>query len=194
MAFVYDTKAQRYRKKNGKFVSHKEIEKLTQQYLLALANDFSRIANTIESDFEAFQQEAIDLIRYSHLHQYFLGRGGIKHMQPDDWRAIAGERNYQYGRFKRMAQQVADGEVSAAQAKFRLRMYAESSKASYWLGKMNGAIAAGLSEARNILGAAEHCPDCVRLTGLGWVPIPDMPPPTKERVCGPFCYCSLEFK
>ncbi len=45
---------------------------------------------------------------------------------------------------------------------------------------------------RNILGVADHCPECPELSALGWVPLFTLPPPG-SRECAMNCYCSLEF-
>lgn len=47
-------------------------------------------------------------------------------------------------------------------------------------------------EERRVLGAAEHCEDCIALASEGWVPAGTLPPIGVDTRCGDSCRCTIE--
>lgn len=45
---------------------------------------------------------------------------------------------------------------------------------------------------RRVLGAAEHCDDCLAYAAEGWVPVGTLPP-IGDSICGNNCQCSFEY-
>jgi len=47
-----------------------------------------------------------------------------------------------------------------------------------------------------VLGAAEHCPDCLDLAGRGWMPIEELEqvPGDGNTQCLTNCQCSLDYR
>lgn len=102
---------------------------------------------------------------------------------------MTGER---YG-LKYLFRDLVEGKVSPGQLENRLRMFGESGKLTYWSIRANTASDI-FTEARRILGAAEHCPNCVEYARRGWVAIAEVIYPTQACQCRTNCKCSLEFR
>lgn len=101
---------------------------------------------------------------------------------------------YVLGRLNRFAAQMAAGQVVEPEgAARRAGLYAESAIPPYWQGATALAVARGLTEARRILGVAEHCAGCVREAGRDWHPIPTLAPIGSQE-CGQSCKCRVIFR
>lgn len=46
---------------------------------------------------------------------------------------------------------------------------------------------------RRVLGAAEHCVDCIRYAEMGWQPIGTLPPIGQQSACMVNCKCHFEY-
>ena len=131
---------------------------------------------------------AREQIKHTFLAQYMLGRGGRGSMTQADWGRCGAMLKKQYQFLQNFEQDLIDGKLSEAQAKVRLGMYFKASTQAYEQGK---AYAQGLPRlpaypgdgqticrancachwdveetedewlASWVLGAAEHCPDCL---------------------------------
>jgi len=126
-------------------------------------------------------------LRQAYINEYLLGRGGVGNMTQADWGRLGGMLKEQYGWMNRMAAQMANGEVSPAQAKIRMDMYFKSSREAYERAKrvssgspdlpaypgdgstqcrVNCQCSWDIQETEDewlaywTLGPAEHCPDC----------------------------------
>lgn len=49
------------------------------------------------------------------------------------------------------------------------------------------------TEERRVLGAADHCSDCIRWAALGWQPIGTLPP-IGASICRANCHCHFEYR
>lgn len=67
--------------------------------------------------------------------QYVFGRGGLKAMQPADWKAVGDLVQAQYGYLKGFADDVADGKLSKPQIMVRAELYVGSSVQAHEAGK-----------------------------------------------------------
>ncbi|MBU2051243.1 MAG: hypothetical protein KKH61_20035 [Gammaproteobacteria bacterium] len=52
----------------------------------------------------------------------------------------------------------------------------------------------GNTEERRVLGAADHCPDCIEYAEMDWQPIGTLPDPGVGSVCQSNCHCHKEFR
>lgn len=103
---------------------------------------------------------------------------------------LSGER---FG-LKYLAKDLEDGTVSSQQLANRLKMFGESGKVSYWSTKSAIAKDNNYTQARRILGKAEHCSQCVEYARRGWDTIENAVFPTVACSCRTNCKCSLEYR
>ena len=157
-------------------------------------------------DHQQWTLEARQKIKETYIAQYMLAHGGRASMTPSDWGQIGSMLKRQYEFLRGFEQDLVDGKLSEAQAKYRLGMYFKSSSQAYERGKSEA-----LGLPRNLvpawpgdgstvcraqcgcewvweetegdwlgtwtLGAREHCPDCLERAGK-WNPYVIRKPPT----------------
>lgn len=132
---------------------------------------------------------------------YLLGRGGLAQMTPADWAAIdtmvAGQENYLEG----FAADLEDEELSEAQIAARALLYLVIGRAAFEQGR--SATQPETVEASWVLGVADHCDDCLALTGLGWQPKEPWPfvvagvaayPASGATECVSNCKCGIDYR
>ncbi len=90
---------------------------------------------------------------------------------------------------KYLTQDIIDGKVTEKQLLNRLKMYSDMGKVSYWEQREY----LGGEYAQRILGAAEHCADCVAYSRMGIKKSSEVPLPTQRCECGSQCKCSILF-
>lgn len=91
--------------------------------------------------------------------------------------------------FERFAKQAQTGKNTPARA----GMYAEAGRGTFEDVRSDVAKAQGKTEERRVLGAAEHCADCIVEAAKGWQPIG-----TLRRIgdskCKTNCHCRFEYR
>jgi hypothetical protein len=194
--FVWNTKARRYKyKKGGTFVPKAAFEKLTTDHISRKKAELRAIGEKFadKGGFVQFQKDGWATIKTTFTQQYLLGRGGLGRMEASDYATLKKELRYQGKMWRGFAVDIKTGGMTRAQMQQRLAMYGEASKVSFFDGQTAAAISAGFTEESNVLGDAEHCPDCIALTAKGRQPIGTMPRPTKGRRCRIYCHCTMKF-
>jgi hypothetical protein len=194
--FYYSPKTGRYHYRDtGKFVSVSAREALTRGHINQTRENLRSSADRLNQvSYTRWQKETFTSIKIAHTQSYMLERGGIHQMEAGDYATLKREMRFQRDRFQRLSGQILNGEISEAALRNRLTAYGEAVKVSGENGALAAAIARGMTEERNILGKAEHCPDCVKYAGMGWQPIGTLPRPTKERQCMYNCQCRMEVR
>ena len=200
--FVWNPKSRRYQykrvegRKGGGFVAKAAFEKLTQDHISRKKAELRVIGEKFadKGGFVQFQKQGWATIKTTFTQQYLLGRGGLGRMEVSDYATIKKELRYQGKMWRGFALDIKAGGMSRAQLQQRLAMYGEASKVAFFDGQSAAAFAAGMREERNVLGVAEHCPDCIELTNKGWQPFGILPRPTKQRRCRIYCYCTMEYR
>lgn len=74
----------------------------------------------------------------------------------------------------------------------RTKLYPFAANRTYEENRRLSAQAWRFSMERNVLGIAEHCPECLSLTALGWQPIGSIKPPG-TRLCLVNCKCRIQY-
>lgn len=202
--YWFDPRTHRYhtRLANGRqqFVARAEVMRLLD------AN-----VNARESLLTGITQQAIDgrlspavwqatmqqELKRLYLQNRALGAGGWDRLTAQDFGHVGGRLQSEYRHLRNMAQQIANGEVSEAQALNRLRMYLGNARREYWLAEREHRRPSAPGKAiieRRRLGIADHCKDCIRYNQMGWQAQGVLPPPTVDSECGGNCRCSLDAK
>lgn len=132
-------------------------------------------------------------LRSAHVAQTALAHGGLGQLTPSARGWVGSELRAQYDYLAGFALDLAQGTVSEAQALARATLYADATLGTYRAAEQRVEAAQGPRECRNVLGAAQHCEECPRLSARGWVPLAEMPAPGR-RSCGPRCRCTLEYR
>jgi len=135
------------------------------------------------------------MLKREYLQNAALAAGGWDRLTPRDYGRIGGKLRAEYGRIAAMADQVTAGEVSAAQALNRVRMYQGGARSMYYATERDHLPEAERGMVyleRRVLGPTEdHCTQCPQFYDLGWQYEGTLPIPGSESDCGNNCLCDL---
>jgi hypothetical protein len=203
LPYRWDVKLGRYRYTNtGKLAPRSAVLALTDRFITQQKAELQSLGERLSAgaiDLGKFQQQAGEILRSIHSGSAILGKGGIDKMTQPDWdKAIAILKQQLYkGRdrvtgkpygIKHLAEEWRSGTVSPAQLQMRLGLYAQSGKLTYW--EMLKRSSSGL--AIRVLGAAEHCPECLEYAALPPQPIAQVVVPGVACSCRVNCRCAIE--
>ena len=197
--FYYDRGVSRYRyRDSGQFVSREAMLNLTRGRINSVQREMDRSVDDLVAgriNFRQFQIDNIERVKLLHSQQLLLGRGGVANTKSEDWLWLARElKQNQYPYFHRFMQDIKKGNLSEAQVRERLKMYARTSRRSYGEGRRASYKDSGMNWERRLLGSCRHCPDCLGYSRQGWQPIGQLPLPAQNCRCLGNCCCSMEYK
>lgn len=197
--FYWDKGVGRYRDKStGRLVGEKRIlnlgEKYTEQVVKPRINRLTERFIDGDLTLPDWQQRVQKELKDGWTIQSVIGRGGIKQMLPADWGRLGGRLNFEYRRLATFAQEIASGNLTPGQIKFRIGLYVNATRMGFYDGKTSGKRDAGFTEERRRLNPAEHCPDCVGYAAQGWQPIGSLPEPGEASQCQRNCKCNKEYR
>ena len=188
---------------NGRFISRNQILEWEQAGIEAGVDKAKSLAEPVvsgEITVGQWQEQMRELIKQNAIQQAVLGCGGRGQMTQADWGMVGGVIADQYRYLDNFAQQIANGELTAAQIAARSAMYIRSTKEAFermqsrirGLPMMpcypgSGACSRCLTncgcfweykwilsknqwECYWRLGIAEHCEDCIDNSGK-WNPL-----------------------
>lgn len=197
--FVWDGRVGRYRwKSNGRFLSRNTMSHLVRGRIESARSSFLNSFDQLKSgeiDFQQFQAQGRDFIRTFHTQGMMLGAGGYDQTDPEDFLEIARFlKNEEYVRWRWFMEQIADGQLSDAQIKARMKLYGANIRQSVEKGQQKAAERANYQYERRFLGdCAPHCKECRRYANQGASRIGELPVPGQRCSCGPNCCCSKRF-
>ena len=205
----WDKRVGRYRDTvTGRFISKAHVLELLQFSINASNAAVDSLANYIAngmispSDWmNAFRWE----IKSEYIRQYLVGIGGRAQMTPSEWGKLGSLIKEQYQYLKGFAADVAKGEMTEGQIRARMNMYINSSREAYFVARGRVIVKLKLfDEVIWTLGIAEHCPDCIERSEMGWMPITEdggFPtadgsafPGDGSTVCLTNCKCQLNYR
>ena len=195
--YYWNEEASRYIDAQGRFVSEEVVRAAVDEALLAASQ--SAIA-----DFEAMRKGEITVaewerrmrrhIKNAHLTNSRLASGGIsggvRRRVEDVLRGEDGD----FHRLHRFAEQIADEEVPLdGRARQRTQGYVQNGRSTYHAEQRVAKQKNGYNQERNVLGIAEHCDECVEITGKGWSPTGSLVL-IGNRTCLFNCKCRIEYR
>lgn len=173
------------------------VRALVDDYLDDLEGVLGRITRDLidgEITLKQWQEAMARRIKDAYSQLGAMGKGGRNNLTRSDWGRIGGRVRYQLNRLDKFAGEIAAGELSPAQIKFRAEMYARAPGTSYWDSVTAAAEESKYTEMRRYLRPAEHCVDCIDYAARGWQPIGSLPMPKTESRCMTNCKCVVKFR
>jgi hypothetical protein len=194
--FRWNEIAGRYIGPDGRFVTFRRVRGYldyaldsSEQKMLALGESLRTGAIGIEQ----WQVGMRDALKDTHLASSALAKGGWGQMSQADYGRVGFRLKEQYAYLGRFAKQIEGGLPLDGRFMNRIRLYAQSGRTTYHMVERAEQALRGMTEERNILGAADHCTECVSETDRGWVPIGDIVL-VGMRICKSNCRCHLEYQ
>lgn len=194
--YGYNQSAGRYIKKDGSFVAQKNVVRATERVIKkSQANMLALSAQLKEgtlstNDWRIAMQREMSAL---HLAQAMVAKGGFAQMTQADYGRVGGKLRFQNERLNLFASQVQYGSQKL-DGRFdqRVRMYAQAGRGTFAETEREEKKQRGYTRERRILGAADHCPDCIEYAQRGWQPIGTLPK-IGESVCKTNCHCEFEY-
>jgi hypothetical protein len=142
----------------------------------------------------AWQNEMRENIKQIHLYSAAAGKGGWAQLTQSDLGRVGRELQKQYGFLDKFARGLENGTIkNDGRVLPRARLYGSQGRGTFHLAEREEKKAAGFRQERSVLGAAEHCSDCVAEANRGWVPIGSIKP-IGQRQCGGNCKCRIVYR
>jgi hypothetical protein len=131
-------------------------------------------------------------IKVQHLAAAMIAHGGRNAMTQADYGWTGQRIRDQYDYLRKFAEGIAsDTQPLADQAIARAALYGQAGRATYEAMRAGDAVTRGENEERNVLGAADHCTDCVGASAQSWVPLGTLIP-IGSRICKANCRCRID--
>ena len=188
--------AGRYIAPNGRFVSFEQIRlyldatlDTSEQKVMALSRQLQAGQITVQE----WQLGMRDTLKSIHLASSALAKGGWAQMSQADYGRVGFRLKEQYAYLQKFAKQIENGYLLDGRFLNRVQLYSQSGRLTYHMVQRSEMLIRGMTEEQNILGAADHCSECVSETARGWVPIGDLVL-VGQRICMTNCRCSIEFR
>jgi len=145
-------------------------------------------------DRSVWLEQMRDEIKNAHLTNRALGKGGFDRLGFSDYGSVGGRLHADYRRLESFADDIANGDISIAQALNRSNMYAGNARIQYWEASRSTLVAGPgemMIEKRN-LNPGETCEDCLNYHNQGWQLAAVLPSPGISSACMSNCNCDLE--
>jgi hypothetical protein len=144
---------------------------------------------------EQWQEKMTQHLRDAWRDTAVAGRGGKKHMTYSDYGKLGSRLRQEYRYLRNFAQGIKDGKYTEAQIRAIADQYADGPRTAYFDGKTAAMRDdAGMTEERRILGASEHCENCIAYAAMGWQPIGTLPEPGTQCLGRHRCKCTKEYR
>lgn len=197
-AFTFDDRTGRYRDvESGRLVGRQVVRLALDQVLESSAREMQALAEGLRNgsvSLGEWQTRMAREVKNVHLASGALAKGGWAQLSPADLGRIGQKVRTQYEFLRGFAAQVANGEQRLdGTLGRRVELYAEAGRGTYHAVEQREMQARGRTEERSLLGAADHCEECVEQAARSWQPLGEMVP-IGARVCKARCACSVDYR
>lgn len=201
--YVWVKNVGRYRDTaTGRFVPAQMIRDLTQSSIQTSSDISAALAERVvggtlaPTDWRAVMQNEL---KGEYIRQYLTGIGGREQMTKSDWGKVGAMLKEQYKYLNGFAKDVAEKNLTPEQVAMRAGMYFNSAREAFEKANAKVQKAQQRDEVAWMLGASEHCEDCLAFAALGWQPVDSDPfggavPGSGDTRCLTNCQCSLEYR
>lgn len=140
-------------------------------------------------DLAEWQKRVAHDLKLAHIIAASLGRGGREKMTFSDWGRVGQRLRSEYRYLTNFANEIALGNLSAAQIAARAELYVGGVKAAFYAGVTAAQKEDGAEWEQRLLGSGESCLDCIAWAAMGRQPVGSLPEPGERSVCGNNCLC-----
>lgn len=192
--YRWNPTAKRYIDPSGKFVSRAQVRRALDAALRTNAATVRTLSQQLTSgalsldDWWAAMRTAV---KDANLYGAAAARGGWAQMTQADYGRVGAAVRRQYAYLDRFVGEIDGGLVLDGRFLNRAMSYMNSGRTLYEDIAADVDEERGMTEERNVLGAAEHCGGCLAETARGVVPIGELVP-IGSRICRGNCRCKIQ--
>lgn len=185
-------------KSSNKVVSFKQVRSAFEGVIAASEKKMRAVTQQLidgRISLADWQLSMAGHIKSLHTASAAAARGGWSRMSQSDYRAAEQLMKEQMKFLKKFAKEVRTKKQPLnGRALQRASMYAHAGRATFEeTRRRHELLANGKTMERRLLGAADHCPDCIAARDMGWQPIGTLPR-IGQSVCRTNCHCRFEYK
>lgn len=198
--FLYDPARRLYKSlRTGRYLTAKEVRQVVDVVIDGYQADLVAISSRLqggELSLAEWQLQMAQAVRALHVVTGAVANGGIANMSPADWQFVGSQVKKQLGYLQGFADDIMSGRqlVQSGSLTARAKLYAQAARGTYSQVERRREKFAGQIEERRVLGAADHCPDCVTLANQGWQPIGTLPAIGQDTICLANCRCEFDYQ
>lgn len=125
-----------------------------------------------------------------------LAAGGMDGIGASHLQILSSHVTFQSERLSRLRDQLINGELSEAQFRYRMSLFARSARSIFFRQQHDTRVNyEQFNEARRRLDPqSEHCPECIRYQTRDWVPSFQVVPQAVECSCSNNCRCAVNYR
>lgn len=195
MTFTWDSKPQRYRTPDGRFVKRAAVQDALEG---ARKEGRGRVVLLTESlkdgriNLAQWQISMKEEIKSQHLLHAGIAKGGKLQLSPSDLGRIGQLTRIQYEKLNNYAREIANGLTPNTG---RSQLYVNAAYSTFAETEKRLKRDSGIELARRVTTSKEGCEECERIANEteGFVPIADVPIIGHQR-CLVNCRCVVEYK
>lgn len=194
--YKWNDRTGRYHRANGRIVSFGTIRGYLDEVLDRSEREMLVLSSRLQSggaSIEEWQLGMRDSLKSIHTASGALPQGGWAHMSPADYGRVGVRLKEQYKFLGNFASQVERGLPLDGRFFNRVKLYAQSGRATYHAIEREEQAKRGMTEERTVLGGKDHCTECVSEAAKGWVPIGALML-IGQRICKSNCRCHAEYQ
>jgi len=190
--FRWSEKAQRYIAPNGRFVARAKVLAELDRVRRGVGQEMRELAKQLQAGEISRVEWLIAMksrVKALHLAHAAVAAGGMDKLTPSDLGRVGAAVRRQYEFLRRWEAEglPVDGRFIA-----RAELYAGAAYGTFSDLERIKHKAVGYTEAKRVLGIAEHCSDCLEWADK-WLPI-DVIPPIGASVCRTRCKCTIIYR
>lgn len=198
MKFTWDPATAQYRDAKGHFVPRalvrKSLDRVAQAAkvrMQSMAMELGRGKVSLPDFHLAMRSE----LKTAFVNNVAAAKGGYAQLTASDFGRIGNEVKKQYKFLDNFVTELYAGTAKTGTSGFlaRVRLYFNTARTFFYKFDREAQEAAGMTEERNRLHPAEHCPECLAMSAMGWVPIGTLVP-IGERECVGNDRCDMAYR
>lgn len=197
MPFVWDPVEGRYRTPDGRLVREDAVRRALDAVIAAQPLTMRAATQALVDGQLSLADWTLQMmagIKSVHLVGLATAHGGWNQLGQDDFGWVGQRIRSQYGFLMKFSVEVSSGKQKLdGTAVARSALYAQAARETHREAQRRLARQRFMSEERRVLGAADHCRDCLQQAGLGWQPFGTLRR-IGESACRANCRCHFAFR
>jgi hypothetical protein len=192
VTLYYDSRPQRYRAPDGRFVARKAVTDALESARKEGRNRVAKLTTDLKEgriNLAQWQISMRDNIKAQHLLHAGIAKGGKVQLSPSDLGRIGQLTRVQYEKLNNYARQIANGVKSPNVG--RSKMYINAAYSTFVETEKRLKRDAGFTLARRVTTSKEGCSECAEIEDQGLMPIDELPP-IGGQICLTNCLCIVE--
>jgi hypothetical protein len=197
--YTFDSKSGRYRSNaTGRYVARPDILLLLEAQINGSEERMNALTLAVMEELitpAVWQELTRTEVKRQVLQQAALGSGGWDRISQAAYGRAGSDLRQLYAQISGTARDIADSQVSMAQAQARANEYAGHGRSHFYEAEREtiqpSASNMVLIERRMLSAGGKVCKDCVSFYERGWQPYGSLPVPGADSVCRGNCRCRL---